>query len=236
MVGGFTLLEMLVAMSIFALIGLGANEMLRTIIRTHDRTQQITDTLSQLSMAFVIMQRDITEIVPREIRDENGDPRPPLIANTDQTLLEFTRTGWNNPTGLARSDLQRVAYQLTDGGVLQRKIWLVLDRAQDSKPVTQTLLTGVKDVRINLLEQDGTTVNSWPGTDSASVTALPVALEVFVDTRSMGELRRVFALVSNSVAPGGPGQQADAGAATTGNKTTGNTNTNTTPASSENQQ
>ena len=81
---GFTLLEVLVAIAIFAIIGLGANEMLRTITRTHDRARQITDRMGQLSMAFVMMERDLTEIVPRGIRDQYGDPSPALVVGGDQ--------------------------------------------------------------------------------------------------------------------------------------------------------
>ena len=210
---GFTLLEVLVAMAIFAIIGLGANEMLSGIIKTHDRARAITDKFGQLSMAFVIMQRDISEIVPRSVRDENGDPQGSLMVGTGSYLMEFTRTGWNNPTGLPRSDLQRVAYRLTDNGVLERDMWLVLDRAQDSRPVSQTLLTGVRDFRVNLLKEDGSTVGSWPDPDKPD--ALPLAVEVLVDTSSMGELRRVFALVSNPA----PRRQQEAGAGGEGTET-----------------
>ncbi|HKI74688.1 MAG TPA: type II secretion system minor pseudopilin GspJ [Pseudomonadales bacterium] len=211
---GFTLLEVLVAMAIFAIIGLGANEMLRSIIRTHDRVRQVTDTLGQLSMALVVIQRDVAEIVPRGIRDENGDPQPPLMVGTGTYSMEFTRAGWNNPTGLPRSDLQRVAYQLTDDGKLQRVMWLVLDRAQDTKPVVQTLMTDVTDFRVELLKDDGTTVDNWPESTSKRPGGLPLAVEMSIDTKSMGELRRVFALVSNpspqqtgNSANGQPGSQ-----------------------------
>ena len=188
---GFTLLEVLVAMAIFAIIGLGASEMLRTITRTHDRALQITDRMGQLSMAFVIMERDLTEIVPRGIRDQYGDPMPALVIGGDGNLIEFTRTGWNNPTGRPRSDMQRVAYQLDDKGELERSIWMVLDRAQDSKPVTQVLLEGVTDIRVNALRDNGTSVNTWP--QSKLPDELPAAVEIIIDTKSMGELRRVFA-------------------------------------------
>lgn len=204
---GFTLLEVLVAMAIFAIIGLGANELLRTISHTHDRAKQITDSLNQLSMAFVIMERDITEIVPRSIRDQNGDPLPPLMVGTGKYLMQFTRTGWNNPTGLARSDMQRIAYQLTDKGVLQRKMWLVLDRAPNSKPITQVLLNGVKDVRVSLLLADGNSATTWP--DSNKPMQLPAAVELTIDTKSLGELRRVFALVDNPETPQQAGQSVE---------------------------
>lgn len=200
---GFTLLEVLVAIAIFAIIGLGANEMLRTITRTHDRARQITDRIGQLSMAFVMMERDLTEIVPRGIRDQYGDPSPALVIGGDQNLIEFTRDGWNNPTGRPRSDMQRVSYQLDDKGELERSIWMVLDRAQDSKPVTQTLLSDVKDVRVNAILDNGTSVNSWP--QSKSPDQLPAAVEIIINTKSMGELRRVFALVQNPAPPKQPG-------------------------------
>lgn len=229
----FTLLEVLVAMAIFAIIGLGANEMLRTIIHTHNRARQITDMFNQLSMAFVVMGRDVSEIVPREVRDENGQYLAPLMVGTGNYAMQFTRTGWNDPAGLPRSDMQRVAYQLTDKGVLQRVIWLALDRAPDSKPIVQTLLTGVTDFSVSLVKKDGTSTTQWPESAPAanqqSATAmaselaasgaknnaapvspdkLPLAVEVTIDTKAMGEVRRVFALVSNPAQFAPPGGTA----------------------------
>ena len=70
---GFTLLEVLVAISIFAIIGLGANQMLRTVINTHDHTQASIKLYSEFSHAMAVMERDLSQAVPRGIRDEFGD-------------------------------------------------------------------------------------------------------------------------------------------------------------------
>ncbi|MEX2327123.1 MAG: type II secretion system minor pseudopilin GspJ, partial [Pseudomonadales bacterium] len=132
-------------------------------------------------------------------RDEYGEPLPALTVATGAYPLEFTRTGWNNPLQLPRSNLQRVAYSLDADGRLLRHIWLVLDRAEDTVPVTQVLLAEVADFRINLLTSTGQTTSSWPDFSQFGDPAdrLPLSVEVIVETRQMGELRRVIPLVSD---------------------------------------
>lgn len=190
---GFTLLEVLVAMSIFAMIGLGANKMLRTMINTHEITRANNRSITSMVRVFNMMERDFSQIVMRRVRDGYGEPLEPLMIGTGPYLVELTRTGWNNPAQVKRSVLQRVAYQLEDKKLI-RHFWLVLDRAQDSEPVSQELLTDVEDFRINLLDEEGKGTDSWPDLDASS--ALPLAVEILLETEYMGEIRRVFALTS----------------------------------------
>ena len=188
---GFTLLEVLVAMSIFAVIGLGANKMLRTIIDTREITQASNQAINSLVRVFSMMDRDFSQIVPRQVRDEYGEPLQPLVVGTGRYYVEFSRTGWSNPAGRQRSILQRVAYQLDDGQ-LSRYFWLVLDRAEDSEVITQKLLKGVESFLINLLNEEGEGTDVWP--DFGTELAMPVAVEVILETKMLGEVRRVFVL------------------------------------------
>jgi len=194
---GFTLLEVLVAMAIFSVVGLGANQMLRTVIDTHQKTKVQIKNFSDLSRAFTILERDMSQTIPRSVRDEYGDPMPPLMLSTGPYFLEFTRTGWSNPIGLGRSNLQRVAYQLNDDGELERHFWLVLDRAEDSEPVIQIILEDVEDFRINLMLEDGESTDVWP--DSDTKLLIPIAAEVILQTKAYGELRKVFNFVDTLV-------------------------------------
>jgi general secretion pathway protein J len=210
---GFTLLEVLVAMSIFAVIGLGANQMLRTIIDTHEVIQTNTRGLNDMVRAFAMMDRDFSQIVPRPVRDEYGETLQPLLAGTGRFQIEFSRTGWNNPAKRQRSNLQRVAYQVEDGK-LSRYFWLVLDRAQDSKAVSQELLDGVENFQINLLNKEGKGTDIWP--EFGAERVMPVAIEVILETEMQGEIRRVFSLSSTAKTiqksgPGQPGQSDPAG-------------------------
>ena len=190
---GFTLLEVLVAMAIFSIIGLGAHQMLRTVIDTHSKTKTQIEDFSALTRAFALMERDLSQAVPRNIRNEYGDPMPSMMLSTGPYYLELTRTGWSNPIGLPRSSLQRVAYELNADGEVLRHFWLVLDRAEDSEPITQTILSDVEDFRLNLLTEDGESTDIWP--DSNSQLAMPLAAEVILDTKAYGELRKVFDFV-----------------------------------------
>ncbi len=192
-VAGFTLLELLVAMSIFAIIGLGANQMLRTILQTHELAQAKIESLSAYTRALAVMQRDFNQLVYRRVRDEYGEVLPALRLNSGPYPVEFSRTGWNNPLGLPRSNLQRVAYELTDDGKLKRHFWLVMDRAEDSKTVEQILLENISDFRISLLDENGFASDVWPDPNNPDQT--PIAAEVLLETKLIGELRQIFSFV-----------------------------------------
>ena len=69
---GFTLLEVVVAFSIFAVIGLSAHQFLRTIINTREVTNQSNAVMSSASRAFSVMQRDFSHLADRQVRDAYG--------------------------------------------------------------------------------------------------------------------------------------------------------------------
>ena len=150
---GFTLIEILVVLSLFGLIGIMTAQV---VARTAQNNNTLTikgDRLSEIHLAMQIIQRDIVQIASRPIRDELGDPLPALRIGADG-LIEFTRTGWRNPLLLQRSELQRVAYIVQDGD-LYRAYWTVLDRAGDSEPTMQKLLSQVEDIEFFAIDLGG---------------------------------------------------------------------------------
>ena len=183
---GFTLLEVLIAMAIFAMLGLASNQMLRSVSNTERQTKQATIDYVALLRFNQILDRDFSSMIYRGVRDEFGDPMPAISVNQGLYPVELTRSGWRNPLNLPRSELQRVAYQF-DGASIKRFFWLVLDRAEDSEPKVQTLLTGIRDFQVVLIKADGSrheVVSADDGDD------LPIAIELTITTTQYETLTR----------------------------------------------
>ena len=140
---GFTLLEMLVALGVFAVIGLMSSQILSGIVDLSDNVRDRSDQLAELQRAMFIISRDIEQMTRRPVRDAFGDSTAAIIIG--EPLIEFTRRGWQNPLRSPRSELQRVAYTVVDGDLV-REFWPLLDRGPDTEPIGQVLLPGVADV------------------------------------------------------------------------------------------
>ena len=76
---GFTLLELLIAIALFALLGLATYRMLESVLRSDEvvRAQEIQ--LRQLSRAVWRLEQDLIQAVPRPVRDGYGDEQNAFI-------------------------------------------------------------------------------------------------------------------------------------------------------------
>ena len=106
---GFTLLEVLVATSIFAIISLVSTQLLRSVIKTESIVNLSNKSINGVVRALNVIYRDVSQLAPRNIRDEYGDVSGALIVGQGDYILELSRSGWNNPALHSRSELQRHA-------------------------------------------------------------------------------------------------------------------------------
>ncbi|MYD44950.1 MAG: type II secretion system protein GspJ [Gammaproteobacteria bacterium] len=160
---GFTLMEMLVALALFAMIGLISSQMLyqtaNLSLSMVGRSEYITD----IHRAMSVLDRDMRQIVNRGIRDDLGEFFDPLTID-DGRLLQFSRMGWLNPLDEDRGTVQRVEYSIEDDGqvlTLTRRYWHILDRIQESVPVKQTVMQGV-DLEFELEDSAGGILTTYP--------------------------------------------------------------------------
>jgi general secretion pathway protein J len=198
---GFTLLELLIAIAIFAVLAAMAYSGLNNVLITSSHAQQKAERLGQLQWALTIMQRDIEQSIDRSIRDSYGNSDFPMKSSQAGygNQLEFTRIG-RADFGLPRSSLVRIAYRVEDKK-LYRMQWQALDRAQDATPYEQVLLTDVKELTLRFMDAKGTLQDDWPPTSSLinqPVSALPTAVFVELDTEAFGHIERLFPVASGS--------------------------------------
>ena len=215
---GFTLLELLVALFIAAIMfamGYGA---INQALRSRGSIRQHQQSLVALETAMSVMEQDFVQLAPRPVRDPLGNDYLPCLqgspmSDTSATageadasgasapLVALTRNGWSNPTGLQRSELERVAYVLANG-TLVREHWNVLDATLSSAPVKRNLLKHLRGVSFRYLSPQHAWVETWPpapinvgnqplGQDSLYRTR-PLAVEVTLDTKEWGKVTRIF--------------------------------------------
>lgn len=166
---GFTLLELLIAMAIFAVVATLAHGGLQALIRSHEATDRATLDLQELRRAWLLLEADLAQSIPRPARDPGGTLRPAFILTGER--LEFTRTVED-----ARV-LQRVEYRL-QGAELYRYEWPVGDLAPDSVPRTGLVLAELKGFTLQAI-LGGRQAVRWPQSNPGDVgSPLPDAVEV----------------------------------------------------------
>ncbi|MEH6454136.1 MAG: type II secretion system minor pseudopilin GspJ [Psychromonas sp.] len=196
---GFTLLEVLVAVTIFAMLSLAAYQVLQGVIRSSEISKEHSENLTELQRAMLIIEQDFTQIVARVSRQEGIDDEDLFtlsvgddLFDSDDQGIEFNRLGWANPLNLLpRSDILRVRYRLQDGQ-LQRLYFLYPDTVSGQEPEQQTLLNDVESLSFRFWNND------WQDTWE-SKTALPEGIEITFSSKSFAEIRRVFIISPGEV-------------------------------------
>ncbi len=190
---GFTLLEILIAMAVFAILGVMAYGGLNSVLISHEHNKQQAERLRELQLSLRYLERDITQLVDRPVRNEYGDIENAL-QTAAQPLLSLTRGGWRNPAGLTRSTLQRVAYDINEENTLIRLVWPTLDGYTVENSLVSPLLTDVDHFQLRFLDQNDEWLTDWPPQNSnqANLSPLPKAVEFTLEAEPWGEVRRVI--------------------------------------------
>lgn len=212
---GLTLIELLIAMAIFAVMSAAMFLTFDSFQKGKQVTEASAQRLKHYQIAFNILSRDLQQMIPRPVRDEFGSDAPLYSMQSDTgSDIEFTRAGWNRSpfSKVKRAELQRVSYYLEEKK-LMRGSWRVLDRAEDTAPDRTELLDGVESLSFVFyyLDKQSTmqSTDAWPP-DSMKVGAsatpvsvpereyllLPKVVEMKLTTEDMGAITRKF-LVAN---------------------------------------
>ncbi len=198
---GFTLLELLIAIAVFAVLAVMSYGTLSSVLSVQTQTREAAKKLARVQQAVLHIERDLLQIVVRPIRDYSYvGPIPALVgAEYGIERLEFTRTGHANPNTVSRSYLQRITYAMPDDEEhkLYRYIWPSLDRGQGQEPRRQLLLDDVEELVLRFYDEQGEEHDSWPPpqlSGAGRFTVMPQAIKVVLKLKSMGEIWRLLAV------------------------------------------
>ena len=187
---GFTLLELMLAVAIFAVVSLLATGGMSNVLNFQKQSQAEMEQLNRLQMFFSMLSRELNFIVIRPVREEYGTKLPAISSETSDGLdgLEFTHQGQNLPgQGVL---LQRVAYY-QDENKLYKKLWPVLDRAEDTESSAYVLLNKVERFTISYMVEVKKGQMEWQSSlDSDRVNKLR-GIKIELDTQKH-KIYRIF--------------------------------------------
>lgn len=194
---GFTLLELLVALFVSAVmfaLGYGA---LMQATQQRAGIQRAQDELAGLQRAMRLLTLDITQMTPRPVTDVLGRGELAAVIGADGSgrVLALTRGGEGDARASGRPALRRVEYRL-EQGELRRLSWPVLDPVAGVEPRVRVLLRDVRLLEFRFLDNDGQWGDVWPKPSTSATTGTsrqrPRAVEMRIETARDGVLRRVW--------------------------------------------
>ncbi len=196
---GFTLLEVLVAISIFSVVSLASFTIFDTVLRGDENSKVRSERQNELQRAFLLMERDFLQIAKRSMRISGEAPSKNFLQTSDDSFLAdeqaiaFVRSGWTNPgLLLPRSDMQNVAYRVVDE-TLERLHFNFVDAVVGQEPRVRPLITQVTSLAFEYY--DGTKwQKKWSG------NTLPLAIAIEIETKDYGLIRRQFLVAGDIVA------------------------------------
>ena len=193
-VKGFTLLEMLLALAVFAALSISAFQVLQGGIRAYELSLDKVRRLAELQRGVSQMEQDLTQMIPRHSRGNEGLLlAAPHLLKSDDWGISFTRNSWLNPAGmLPRSELQWAGDRLRQKK-LERLSYFHVDHPSGVSPNVRVILDGVHAFRLRFFV-NGAWQARW---DSTGI--LPQAVEVTLVMDDFAELTRLF-LVSKETA------------------------------------
>ena len=188
---GYTLVEVIIALAIFAIIGTLSVGLLSRAFDTKTRLAAQINPLSDVQLAATRISQDAAQMVARGVRDKDMKKIPTFVADADG--IEFTRGGFVRLDPTAReSTLRRVALSCEHHQLI-RKTWPELDGFSRDKPQKQMLLDNLENCGFSFTSSRHTWSNEWRGEERL----LPASFKLHLNIKDLGEIALIF------IIPGG---------------------------------
>lgn len=230
---GFTLVEVLLALVIMAMIAMLSAQAFNTASSGSAATREAMDRIAAIDRTFVLIETDLRNAIPKVLTDSFGKPLPPLyVADSDDYWMTVMRGGLANPLFLPRTEEVRVGYRYIEESIW-RDTWYNGRETDQEDARAQKILEGVTSMSVRVLPPQSNTgsvsisggpwLQDWPQ-GQQQMDVLPSAIEVTLELEDMGEVTRLFSLLRGQGYPldnvsGNPGDAA--GGSAGGNNRTG---------------
>ena len=191
---GFTLLEVLVAISVFSVVAIVSYTTLDTYLDQRERLTIHYGKLERIQRLFILLERDIQFAAGRKVR-VGGEVQAAILSEQGDALITMTvvQADVQSATGVS---LKRVQWRL-EGEELIRAQWDVLDQNGNIKPAELLVSDEIADIELKYFlytPDQGVDVKS-----SLDQNEFPSGIELNITMDSGDSYRRVFAIEQGGI-------------------------------------
>lgn len=196
---GFTLLEVLVAIAVFAMLSLSAYQVMNGVQRSDEQSRDHSERLKDIQRAMVMMDNDFRQVVARKVRNQ-GEAVSERIFQSREYLLDsssygilFTRTGWQNPQQMfPRGENVKVGYRVVDEQ-LERVWFRYPDSVVGSEALVRPILPNVEEISFRFYS-DKKWLETWD-----RPAELPEGVMIKLKLGDFGDIERVYILPTSGL-------------------------------------
>jgi general secretion pathway protein J len=198
---GFSLIEILVSVFVFAVIGTISVALMASSVSARDINRDVLARTEMLDRTRTLLREDIGQIARRPVRDAAGYREPFIFAGAstgladpeadrnERVLMSFTRYGRDNPGLLrSRSSLVHVTY-VSRNATLVRRVRDYPDPGETTRITDLIMLEGVEDLRVDFLV--GAAWQNRAALAADGQGALPSAIRLSYDMEPLGALEHI---------------------------------------------
>lgn len=198
---GFTLIEVMIAILIMAIIAVMASQSFSVAISSSEATQEAIDRMAKVDRVWVLFETDLRNAIPAMPIVSRDKPIPPVyIEPSEEYRLTILRAGYANPLKLPRTEMVRIGYRFEDN-VLFRDTWINIAENDQREAKPQIVIEGLEDIFIKALPDNnrssvaaGPWLERWPQ-NGQPPNKLPAAIEITLVTEDFGEISRIYSLL-----------------------------------------
>lgn len=186
MTKGYTLIEVVIALAIFAVLSVMSVGLISRAFDVRDRLSQHHTPISELQLAIARIQLDLQQVVPRSVRNASGELHD-AFEGSDKGF-EFSRGGLlatpntENPSSIRRAALACEEHTLV------RKSWETLDGYHQDKATSEIVLRDLDTCEFSYLNRKRWITTAFRQRN----TPFPEAVRLTITHKKLGKAKFIF--------------------------------------------
>ncbi|MDQ5920942.1 MAG: ral secretion pathway protein [Pseudomonadota bacterium] len=193
---GFTLIELMVAIFIFAIISIMSYRIISSLVTTKQVVTQAQDKWGGIARAVNKISTLWSKAIPLAVRDENGMLVPAVLGKNKlsgnfDAQIEFTTAGFIGDPEYGSVPPRRIGFRYLNGK-LYMITWLYMNRALGNQPQVELLLDNVDKFTVEFLYPDKVWRDTWP-LDIGNFVVIPPGFRIYIKMKSKEEITRQWA-------------------------------------------